>query len=359
VADRFSVKLLLALSLIGTGIGGFIHLLPLGFTSLSILYAFWGFTSLFAFWPASVKAIRMMAESGDQGKAYGIFEGARGVFAAATAMAAVFFYALGDNAFGEAAGLRNLLFYYGIGTIVTGILVLLFFRENKTLAPEGEDSKIHLRDVGAVLKIPATWIIAIVTLCGYVFTMSISYLTPYSTEFFGISVTMAAGISAAKRFVSPVATGGGGFLIDRIGTAPLFLTSFLVMAAMVTIMLAIPAGANMLVLFIVLYMVCYFFYCVNYGLTWSMMDEGKIPLRLSGTAAGVIATIGYLPEAFCPPIAGITLDTHEGKSGYVLYFSFVIVMLLVGAIFVLIWRRYLKIIRAREAAETPATPERG
>ena len=82
VADRFSTRTILTVSLLGTGIGGLVHLLPLNFPALVCLYAFWGVSSLFAFWPACVKAVRILSGSGDQGKAFGFFEGGRGVAAA-------------------------------------------------------------------------------------------------------------------------------------------------------------------------------------------------------------------------------------------------------------------------------------
>ena len=71
VADRFSTRTVLTVSLIGTGLGGLVHLLPLNYTALLCLYAFWGVSSLFAFWPCCVKAVRILSGSGDQGKAYG------------------------------------------------------------------------------------------------------------------------------------------------------------------------------------------------------------------------------------------------------------------------------------------------
>lgn len=42
LADRVSIRLLLTVSLVGTGLGGFLHLLPLTFPMLVGLYAFWG-----------------------------------------------------------------------------------------------------------------------------------------------------------------------------------------------------------------------------------------------------------------------------------------------------------------------------
>ena len=43
-----------------TGLGGFFHLLPLSYGALICLYAFWGVSSLFAFWPCCIKAVRIL-----------------------------------------------------------------------------------------------------------------------------------------------------------------------------------------------------------------------------------------------------------------------------------------------------------
>lgn len=76
-------------------------------------------------------------------------------------------------------------------------------------------------------------------------------------------------------------------------------------------------------------------------MTWAMMDEGAIPERLSGSAAGLISTIGYLPEIFISLIAGSTLEKYPGVTGYRRYFIFVIVMMIIGTVFVAVWRTYL------------------
>lgn len=77
-------------------------------------------------------------------------------------------------------------------------------------------------------------------------------------------------------------------------------------------------------------------------MTWAMMDEGAIPEKYSGTAAGVISTVGYLPEIFCSILAGVLIDQNPGVSGFRMYFSFLITMLILGAVFVMIWKRFLK-----------------
>ena len=66
----------------------------------------------------------------------------------------------------------------------------------------------------------------------------------------------------------------------------------------------LPTNSGSIMAFTVLFIVIYIFYNVNYAMTWAMMDEGAIPAKYSGTAAGVISTVGYLPEIFCSLLAG-------------------------------------------------------
>lgn len=338
LADRFSIRMLLSVSLIGTGLGGILHLFPLSFGALACLYAFWGFTSLFAFWPACVKAVRILSSPEDQGKAFGWFEGGRGVAAAVMAPLAVIVFQLGVKTLDDATGMRYIIIFYSAITIISGLLILWKIKEENI----GESEKVSFKDIKNVLRLPAVWIIAIVTFCNYVFTLSLYYFTPYATGILGMSVTLGATLAAVKRFLSPVSNVGGGYIADKVGTGNLLLVSFLAMAGGTLAMLLLPLSPSSIVVFIILYLVIYFFYNVNYALTWAMMGEGNIPDKYSGTAAGIISTIGYLPEIFCSLLAGKLMDGYPGVTGFRYYFGFLIVMLLLGAGFVLVWKKFLK-----------------
>lgn len=338
LADRFSIRMLLSVSLIGTGLGGILHLFPLSFGALACLYAFWGFTSLFAFWPACVKAVRILSSPEDQGKAFGWFEGGRGVAAAVMAPLAVIVFQLGVKTLDDATGMRYIIIFYSAITIISGLLILWKMKEENI----GESEKVSFKDIKNVLRLPAVWIIAIVTFCNYVFTLSLYYFTPYATGILGMSVTLGATLAAVKRFLSPVSNVGGGYIADKVGTGNLLLVSFLAMAGGTLAMLLLPLSPSSIVVFIILYLVIYFFYNVNYALTWAMMGEGNIPDKYSGTAAGIISTIGYLPEIFCSLLAGKLMDGYPGVTGFRYYFGFLIVMLLLGAGFVLVWKKFLK-----------------
>ncbi|MGL4308667.1 MFS transporter [Cetobacterium sp. SF1] len=340
VADRVSIRKLLVYSLVGTGLGGFFHLLPLSFYSLLFLYGFWGFSSLFAFWPACVKAVRLLSDSNSQGKAFGIFEGGRGIVAAISASIAVILFNFGLKKIGINLGLQYLILFYSISTILCGILIHFNMKDEIVKSNE----KIEFSDISKVIKLPAVWIIAIVTFCNYVFTLSLYYFVPYGTSLLGMSVTSAALLAAVKRYVSPISNIGGGILGDKIGTSNLLMTSFLVMAIGVTGILFLPLenSKTVMILFILLYIINYLFYQVNYSLSWAMMEEGAIPEKYSGTSAGFISTIGYLPDIFISLMAGKILDKYPGVLGYRYFFIFLIFILLTGAFFVGIWKSHLK-----------------
>jgi len=160
-----------------------------------------------------------------------------------------------------------------------------------------------------------------------------------------MTVTLGATLAAVKRFVSPISNVGGGYIADKVGTGNLLLVSFLAMAAGTLAILFLPLSTSSIIIFIILFLVIYFFYNVNYALTWAMMSEGNIPEQYSGTAAGIISTVGYLPEIFCSLLAGILIDGYPGVTGFRYYFAFLIVMLLLGAGVVLVWKKYLKKIK--------------
>ncbi|RLD70558.1 MAG: MFS transporter, partial [Bacteroidetes bacterium] len=85
LADRFSARKLMTLSLLATGLGGFWFAQIPGQTGLFFLFGYWGITTLFLFWAAMIKATRDWGGHLSQGKAFGILDGGRGLVAAGAA----------------------------------------------------------------------------------------------------------------------------------------------------------------------------------------------------------------------------------------------------------------------------------
>jgi len=52
------------------------------------------------------------------------------------------------------------------------------------------------------------------------------------------------------------------------------------------------------------------------SLYFAVMERGKIPLVLTGTAVGLISLIGYTPDIFAGPAMGYLLDANPGPTGH-------------------------------------------
>ena len=84
----------MAVALFSTALGGFVMATFPSFFILQILYAYWGFTTVFLFWGAMIKATRLWGGGKNQGKAFGFLDGGRGIIAAAMGSIGVFIFSM-------------------------------------------------------------------------------------------------------------------------------------------------------------------------------------------------------------------------------------------------------------------------
>lgn len=241
VADGMSVKKIIVLSPIVTGLGGLLHLLPLGFGGLLGIYALWGISTTFAFWPACVKAVRVMSDEDSQGKAYGFFEGMQSVAGAFTSLAAVGFFNWGTSGAGnEILAMKYVILFYSFVNIAMGIVALYTVEDDKIVL---DADKVSFKGIKKVLKNPAVWIICLVSFCNHVFCLSIYYYIPYVTDILGAAVAFGAMMGVLRKFGSIGGNIAGGYLADKFGTGKLMLTAYIVMLAGQIAIFFVPAGA--------------------------------------------------------------------------------------------------------------------
>ena len=336
LADKFPAKNLLIGSLIATGLGGFLHLYFTSLNALLAIYGLWGITSLLTFWPSLMKVIRTLAHQSEQARAYGIFEGGRGIVGAAHAGIAVSIFAFYESQNLASKGIENIIIFYSSAPIVCG-LALCFLLKNTGQSEESE--KINFKDFLNLLKMPAIWLVSIITFCTYTYHMSFYYFTPYATNVIGLGAVFAALLTILAQYLRPISATGGGFLADKFGKGQLMLLGFLLMA-FGTVLMMLSASFGGFIQMAALCTACAFIYIAmysNYGIYYSMLSEGKVPLQYAGLAIGIVSTLGYLPEVFAPALAGHLLDTYQGFEGYSYFFAFLIASALVGALFSVVW----------------------
>ncbi|MEW9080852.1 MFS transporter [Terrisporobacter glycolicus] len=338
LADKFPAKKLLIISLVATGLGGFLHLVVNSFEGLVILYGLWGFTSLLMFWPPLMKVMRTLGNDDEQSRVYGIFEGGRGVVNAGHLAIATAIFGFFQAKAAPNLGLNWIIIFYSVCPIVCAIILAIVLKEPEKDNKEKTQS-LKLKDMLEVIKMPAVWMVIIITFSTYVFNISFYYFTPYASNVIGASAVFAAIITVLAQYIRPVSSVAGGCLADKFGKGQTMLVGFLAMAVgtLILVLASSLQGSLQVGMLIFACIIIYLAMYSNFGIYFSLLSEGRIPLEKSGVAIGLVSTLGYLPEVLCPLAAGKTLDAFSGVTGYHMYFIGMAVVATIGAIFCFIW----------------------
>lgn len=350
VADMISPRKLMSISLVLTGLGGLLHLMHPSYGMLLFIYMLWGFTSLFAFWPSLLKALRQLAGPDEQSKATGFMDGGRGIVNAIHLAVTLATFNYFSKKASELAGLNGVIIFYSAVVILLGILLFFLMKEETQLE---KAQKFNFKEVISVLKLPAVWILSLVLCCTYTMNIMFYYFTPYSTSVLGVAATGAAMVTMLAQYIRPLGCFTGGIAADRLGRSKVMYCTFTVMA-ICTAILAFAGGMSV-PLFVVLCVVIYFAMYAGYSLVFSMLPEGGVPEKAAGTAIGLVCTLGYLPEVFCPVVTGKVLDTL-GDAGYKPLFIGIMVIMIIGIGSLILWDNYIKRLKAKKA-EAPVIEE--
>jgi len=156
---------------------------------LTLLYAFWGLTTIFLFWGALIKTTRELGAD-SQGQAFGLLDGGRGLFAAVMSSLSVLVFAamlpeVVETATMEerANALGNIILLFCGAGLVSALLVWLYVpiaREEKAAY-----GSMQLDGLKHVMKMKAVWCQALIVLCAYVAYKSTDVFSLYAREAFG------------------------------------------------------------------------------------------------------------------------------------------------------------------------------
>lgn len=329
LADRFSARRLMTLAALGTAAGGFVFVQIPSLSTLCWLYAWWGMTSVLLLWAPLIRATREWGGQASQGRAYGILDGGRGVFAGILGSAAVAVFAslLPEEA--AAATLREresalmVLLWSATGlTVAAGALVWLVVPD-RGLIRGGREPGSGLRRLRIVGRRPSLWIQGLIVACAYVGYRSTDDFSLYARDAFGYDDVAAANIGALALWVRPLAAMGMGLVADRWRASSATALSFAVMtlgALMIALGLPEPGVPWMLAALVITTSVGV---CALRGTYFALFGEGRVPLAFTGTAVGVVSVVGYAPDLFIGPVMGWLLDRSPGALGHQHLFALV------------------------------------
>lgn len=334
LADRISPRFLISFSLIGTGLLGLWYAQLPSFSMLLAIFCGFGITTGLTFWASLIKRVNMIAGEAEQGRFFGVLDGGRGLVEAllATVALALFAYVADGSANGNALGLVKVIHFYAACCIVLGLLLALV-RDPQVAASQKQREKPNLiKDLRTLAAIPELWLVTAIVFCGYHFFWATYSFSAYLQEGgFGLSATAAGLITTIKLWMRPLGGIGGGWLGDRFSKVGV-LTWAMVCAALGMLgLILLPSLHSLGVLVFLVLFIGLMTYAIR-GLYWAILDDCQIPLRVTGLAIGIISLVGYSPDVFLPLLNGWIIDHYPGFVGYQIYFSYVVVIGLLGVV---------------------------
>ncbi|MDJ0812887.1 MAG: MFS transporter [Woeseiaceae bacterium] len=343
IADHFSARGLLSASLITTAIGGlFMATIP-GAGGMAVLYAFWGFTTIFLFWGALIRATREWGGESEQGVAFGLLEGGRGIVAAVVAglLVAVLAFHMPEDATlatdeERRRGFQGVILGYSLVAFLTGVLTWF-------LIPPPDKEPDHrgnpFPNMAAVIHLPVVWAQAAIIVCAYCTYKAVDYYSLYLVQVMGLDEVEAARLASWGAYIRPVGAIVAGLIADRFNAANAIGVTFGILAATyLALSMLLPETAGQAIIYANLAVGLFAVFALR-GIYFALLQETRTPRHITGAAVGLVSVVGYTPEIFFAPIAGRILDANPGAVGFQDLFALLAGIMVVGIMFVgwLVW----------------------
>ena len=331
LADRLSARKLIAFSLVGTGALGILLSTYPSYPVLVFIYVMYGVLSSLTFWAAMLKATRQLGDSSEQGRLFGMRESGTGIMPVLYGLVILFIF---NTTGANYLALRWVIIGYAVLAIIGGVFAWFGLSDNKPTDNPEEKTGASVKDLVKVVKMPKLWLLSIVVFSVCSIYASYSYLTPYLTEFFGLSASTAAFLGILRIYGMAIVGGLiSGFIADKIGSniKVIFFTSIIPVICYAAYMI-IPNNPQYLGVFIAFMLATGLSMFMLRGIYFAAIDELKIPLSYSGTAMGFVSLVGFIPEAYIYSLIGNWMDKYPGIGGYQHIFVYMIVVTAIGLV---------------------------
>ena len=330
VADRFSARRLLTLSLVATGVGGLYMATVPSYAGLLAVHAFWGVFSILTFWAALIKAVRLWSEPGEQGRAFGILDGGRGVVGAGLGSIAALCFGLAATV---ESGLIAVIVVYSTASILAGVAIWFSVPDDhdKFSENQSEDGRQHvLESIRQTVRRSEVWLIALIIFCAYFSFLGTYEFPAYAERGFDRSKEFGAWLGAFRDWLRPAAAVIAGIIADRVSASKAIRAAFVVLIlSYASLSLLPPAFSPISLLWVQVTATALAVFALR-GIYFALLEESGIPMHLTGIAVGTISMIAYTPDIFAPVLAGWLVDSSPEVLGYRLYFGFLAAIAAIG-----------------------------
>lgn len=298
-----------------------------GYYSLLVIQGSFGVAVNLAV-PAMIKALRYFGGKNAQGKAFGFAETCRGIGSLAINFAALAIYSR-TVSFGSPMRPVLLIHAAVYAGLAAGVWKTCPDTEQDA---EGNSVKPGWKDYIGVLKMPAVWMITLLTMASYCLEILNEYTTPYLTHALGMTV-VAAGVTATFRsygislFTGPVF----GIVNDRFKSYSRTIRYISVLQFLVGVgLVVIPAKPSYCALGVALAVLGAIGVDGFASTQFCTFEECGIPPELTGTVTTVVCALGYTPDIWLSPIVGSYLDANTSPEAYRHVFRWILLFALLS-----------------------------
>lgn len=346
VADKFSPKWLMVSSTVLTGLLGLSMATFPSYNVLLVIYMGFGVTAVLLYWSAFVKAIRLLADEGEEGKLFGAFESFYGIVSLIFSYAVLLTF---SSYIAENGHFEYVIISYCSFTIIIGILIALFYKPDQKAIESIDEGGFSFSLVPNALKLPVTWFNAIIVFALFMVISGAAYMNPYFKSVYAMPVTWATAVGIITKYgfrivVSPI----GGAMVDKAGrSSKVLIPACIAIIAVLATLIAIPQKESYFGVALVVGLVFLILFNVPRSCMYVPVAEVNINPKLLGTVVGIVSAIGYSSDIWIWKLFGRLLDTH-GNLGYNYIFGIMIAASLLAMGTGIVYNSYLNRVERKE-----------
>lgn len=358
IADKFRMRTLATGGFIGTGI---LVLIYATFPSMGICLALFvgmGVTSILVWWGTRFKVVRLCCEEEEYAQKIGVSYSIYGVTGLVIGLINTGIIAAFTPTLGAAFGMQVVIAVLGVIILILGVIAYILIPD---FAGEiNKDSKLFsLKDAVEAFKHPGVIWACIAYFCVYAVYQGATYTTPYLTMCYGADGNLVNIIGTIRTYGIGLLAGPIiGWVATKIKSSSKTIAGcFILTIGVLVAFLLFPHDPNMTMVAACLVVLFGFTSYGAFSIGSSPLSEVKIPMRIFGTAVGLLSVIGYLPDVFIHTWYGAMIDA-QGVDAFSSIFGFEIMFAVIGiAALMMCLRALKKNTKAAEAEESQETAE--
>lgn len=337
LADKYHPKNLMSIALILTALGGLYFATFPEYKYLKWLYGYWGFTTIFLFWAAMIKATRVWGGKTKQGIAFGFLDGGRGLVAAAFGSVGVLIFSwfidvdISETTLEERQyAFRQVILICSAIVGFIGILTYIFLNTLRAEKQNTNQNYFNQAKFKILLKIPSIRLLMLIILCAYTGYKASDLFTLYAKDVMNFNAIESAEVGTSLLYIRPIIGVVIGFMADKTKASLWLIIGFLLttVTSIVFTTGLIDDSATILFVVNILLMAIGVYSCRV--LYFTTLEEARIPVALTGTAVGLVSIVGYTPDIFSGPMYGILVDNADKTAGLQNAFLVLVVFSVIG-----------------------------